>query len=85
MIWFKPHCVCMELKERIRFARFQAGFRGHGSLARFSRETGIRENTLYCYETGRYAPSAAKLATIADTTGADLSWLITGREQNERK
>jgi len=75
----------MELSERIKMARFMAGYRGRGSAARFCRDAGLRDNTLWCYENGRYKPSAEKLAAIAKTAGADLAWLITGEEPSKEK
>lgn len=74
----------MDLRERLRFARWQAGYRGHGSLARFCRDTGIRENTMWCYENGKYNPGARRLATIARVTGCDLLWLVTGDEKGQK-
>ena len=54
-------------------------------MARVCRDSGVNQNTWWCWENGRYEPGAENLAVIAEVTGCDLMWLITGKRRKEKK
>ena len=71
------------LAERLKFVRTLRGFTRRGDFARWCRELGIRENTMYQYETARCVPRADRAAAIADFAKVDLRWLITGEGSHD--
>ena len=75
----------MDMKDRIRIARLRAGYEEYGGRARVCRDSGVNQNTWWCWENGRYEPGAENLAVIAEVTGCDLMWLITGKRRKEKK
>jgi len=67
--------------QRIRLLREQyAGPRGK---SRFARALGLTPSTYSYYENSRIAPIAV-LVRICDVTGADLHWLLTGKQASKK-
>lgn len=52
---------------------------------RVCKETGITTATISNWKAGRYVPKADKLQKIADYFGVSLSYLMSGKEEPEKK
>ena len=52
---------------------------------RVCKETGITTATISNWKAGRYVPKADKLQKIADYFGVSLSYLMSGKEESEKK
>lgn len=62
-----------------RIAEVRRNHAGERGKARFARELGISPST-YDYYEHRRVPPASILVAIAERTGVDLRWLLTGQE-----
>lgn len=51
---------------------------------RVSKETGVTTATLTSWKQGKYTPKTEKMQKIADYFGVSLSYLMTGKEDDEQ-
>ena len=51
---------------------------------RVSKETGVTTATLTSWKQGKYTPKTANMQKIADYFGVSLSYLMTGKEEDEQ-
>lgn len=70
-----------EMGERIRFAYQAKGL----SRTEFSRQVGVKPNTIWCYEQGQSRPRPDTLVRISEVTGQSLEWLATGFDPRAQK
>jgi len=63
--------------ERVKLLRKQ--YAGNRGRSKFARDLGISASTYNYYESNR-APPISVLLKICEVTGADLNWLLTGKE-----
>jgi transcriptional regulator with XRE-family HTH domain len=77
-----------EIGRRIRVARQLAHLRAADLAAALpararagkrARAGGILPITVYRWEKGKYLPTIVELERIAEITGVDLAWLVTGK------
>ncbi len=66
-----------------RIAQLRAEMHGPRGKSAFARKLGLAASTYDYYENGR-VPPADVLVRIADETGVDLRWLLTGRSDPAR-
>jgi SOS-response transcriptional repressor LexA len=64
--------------ERVRLLRKQ--YAGERGKSKFARDLGISASTYSYYESNRVPPIEV-LLKISEVTGADLDWLLTGKER----
>lgn len=65
---------------------FELLLQKHGITAyRVAKDTGVTTATLTNWKNGKYTPKQDKLQKIADYFGVTLDYLMTGREENEKK
>lgn len=71
-------CVVIEeLADRIRAAR------GKTSRRALAERLGVDQMTIYKWEKGKQTPMADRLEAIAEATGVDPGWLLSGRAAHE--
>lgn len=68
------------LGTRIRQGRARAGL----SIRDLGVLLGVAHATVGHWETGRHAPSVEKLLRIAEVTGVDIAWLVSGSRRLEK-
>lgn len=65
---------------------FEKLLKDHGVTAyRVAKETGVTTATLTSWKQGKYTPKPEKLQKIADYFGVSLTYLMTGKEENEKE
>lgn len=63
-----------EIGSRIRELRLKLGLKEQG----FAEKIGCKQPTVNRYEKGLRMPDALAIKNIAEATGCDLKWLLTG-------
>jgi transcriptional regulator with XRE-family HTH domain len=70
-----------EIGDRIKSLAKEHAF---GNISAFAKYVGIPRPTLYPYLKGERTPNAEQLILIANKTGCDLHWLLTGDGEMQR-
>lgn len=65
---------------------FEQLLKEHGITAyRVAKETGVTTSTLTSWKQGKYTPKPEKMQKIADYFGVSLAYLMTGKDESEKK